>query len=75
MCETSAGLFAPQGEREIRFLERSLKDSLTVAPHNVSAVHSLRKYAGVNVRGADIFHKQTVRPKPHLTCEAFANDW
>jgi vacuolar protein sorting-associated protein 45 len=50
-----------EGEREIRFLERSLKDAPGVPDSAIGACALMRRYAGVSVRGCDIFNKQTVK--------------
>ena len=47
-----------EGEREVRFLERSLKDC-GIDDALLRTVGLLRKYAGVAVRGSDIFNKNT----------------
>lgn len=56
-----------EGEREVRFLERSLKDAQGVPDSAVGACALIRRYAGVSVRGCDIFNKQTVTKRPPQT--------
>jgi len=48
-----------EGERETRFLERSLQDS-GLDKEKIKAIALLRKISGVAVRGSDIFNKRTV---------------
>ena len=51
--------YQKEGERELRFLERSLIDC-GLERDLVSAVPKLAKHAGIAVRGSDIFNKRTV---------------
>ena len=51
--------YQKEGEREIRFLERSLLDC-GLDKEQVAVVGLLRQHAGVAVRGSDIFNKRTV---------------
>jgi hypothetical protein len=48
-----------EGERETRFLERSLLDA-GVGGAKVKAIGLLRKLAGVAVRGTDVFNKKGI---------------
>mmetsp|Transcript_50110 Transcript_50110/g.100592 ORF Transcript_50110/g.100592 Transcript_50110/m.100592 type:complete len:220 (+) Transcript_50110:3-662(+) len=49
-----------EGERECRFLERSLRDQLPAESPLLHSVADLKGYAGVGVRSSDIFNKKTV---------------
>ena len=51
-----------EGERETRFLERSLADTLDsdLDKDKLASIGLLRKLAGVSVRGSDIFNKRGV---------------